>query len=42
MPYIVVENEDDVTTGRGQALGARLEQRLIQLWELYALKREAV
>ena len=42
VPYIVFENEDDVTTGRGQALGVRLGQRLNQLWELYALKREPV
>jgi len=42
VPYIVFENEDDVTTGRGEALGARLEERLKQLWELYALKQEPV
>ena len=40
VPYIVFENEDDVTTGRGDALGERLKKRLKQLWELYVLKRE--
>ena len=40
VPYVVFENEDDVTTGRGEALGERLEQRLEHLWALYAMKRE--
>ncbi len=35
VPYVVFENEDDVTTGRGQALGIRLEETLGRLWELY-------
>jgi hypothetical protein len=33
VPYVVFENEDDVTTGRGEALGERLETSLNQLWE---------
>ena len=35
VPYIVFENEDDVTTARGPALAKRLEARLGQLWERY-------
>jgi hypothetical protein len=35
VPYVVFENEDDVTTGRGDPLGARLEVCLGRLWELY-------
>lgn len=35
VPFVVFENEDDVTTQGGDALGARLEQRLNSLWELY-------
>jgi hypothetical protein len=35
VPYVVFENEDDVTTGRGEALGQRLEETLGRLWELY-------
>jgi hypothetical protein len=33
VPYAVMENEDDVTTGRGEALGQRLEAALDRLWE---------
>ncbi|MEJ2759124.1 MAG: hypothetical protein P8046_11640 [Anaerolineales bacterium] len=40
VPYAVFENEDDVTTGRGDALGARLEETLQQLWTRLP-KREA-
>jgi hypothetical protein len=36
VPYVVFENEDDVTTERGEALGARLEETLGRLWELYS------
>ncbi len=32
VPYAVFENEDDVTTPRGEALGQRLETTLAQLW----------
>ncbi|MFP4396100.1 MAG: hypothetical protein ACLFTI_12655 [Anaerolineales bacterium] len=32
VPYVVFENEDDVTTPRGEALGERLETTLDQLW----------
>lgn len=35
VPYVVFENEDDVTTGRGEALGRRLEETLGRLWALY-------
>ncbi len=31
-PYAIFENEDDVTTPRGEALGERLETTLNQLW----------
>lgn len=33
VPYAVFENEDDVTTGRGEALSRRLEQTLGVLWK---------
>ena len=35
VPYVVFDNSDDVTTPRGAALGARLEQALARLWILY-------
>ncbi len=35
VPYVVFENEDDVTTARGPALTRRLQERLGQLWKLY-------
>jgi hypothetical protein len=35
VPYVVFENEDDVTTDRGPALARRLQERLGQLWKLY-------
>ena len=35
VPYAVFENEDDVTTPQGWALGQRLQDRLSVLWELY-------
>jgi hypothetical protein len=35
VPYVVLDNSDDVTTARGEALGARLEVNLERLWELY-------
>lgn len=34
VPYVVFENEDDVTTERGEALGQRLEDTLDHLWGL--------
>jgi hypothetical protein len=34
VPYAVFENEDDVTTDRGPALGVRLEEVLDRLWVL--------
>ncbi len=36
VPYVVFENEDDVTTGRGEALGRRLEETLGRLWGIAA------
>ncbi|RME77681.1 MAG: hypothetical protein D6784_03345 [Chloroflexi bacterium] len=41
VPYVVFENEDDVTTGRGEALGNRLEEALGRLWALYRRGRSA-
>jgi hypothetical protein len=35
VPYVVLQNEDDVTSMRGQALSKRLEKSLGRLWELY-------
>ncbi|MGC9357321.1 MAG: hypothetical protein ACP5GX_05630 [Anaerolineae bacterium] len=33
IPYVVFENEDDVTTPRGEILGKRLETTLDRLWD---------
>jgi len=38
VPYVVFENEDDVTTQQGEALSLRLEASLQRLWDLYRLK----
>ena len=38
VPYAVFENEDDVTTDRGAALGERLEETMQILWERYQQK----
>jgi hypothetical protein len=35
VPYVVFNNEDDVTTARGEALQKRLEEKLNRLWSLY-------
>jgi hypothetical protein len=35
VPYTVFENEDDVTTKRGEALSSLLEKTLGKLWEMY-------
>lgn len=35
VPYVIFENEDDVTTPGGEPLGRRLEEALGQLWEKY-------
>jgi hypothetical protein len=35
VPYIVFDNQDDVTTTQGNALGKRLEESLGRLWALY-------
>jgi hypothetical protein len=40
VPYVVFENEDDVTTERGDALGDRLEACLTKLWELHQNRRQ--
>lgn len=39
VPYVVFENEDDVTTARDEALGRRLEKVLGRLWMLKGRKR---
>lgn len=41
VPYVVFENEDDVTTPRGEALGKRLEEALGRLWQLYQHARSS-
>lgn len=38
VPYVIFENEDDVTTARGDALGDRLEARLQTLWRRWEKK----
>lgn len=38
VPYVVFENEDDVTTGRGEALNKRLCDSFERLWILYLQK----
>ena len=38
VPYVVFENEDDVTTARGPALGDRLEENLARLWSLRSIR----
>jgi hypothetical protein len=40
VPYVVFENEDDVTTARGEALEQRLEEALGALWERYDSKNK--
>lgn len=37
VPYAVFENEDDVTTHPGEALGRRLEETLTRLWAVCSL-----
>ena len=34
VPYVVFENQDDVTTQRGEKLGNRLEEKLTHLWNI--------
>jgi len=36
VPYVVFENEDDVTTGKPELLAERLEEALNRLWEMYS------
>lgn len=38
LPYVVFENEDDVTSQKGDALAERLESTLGKLWASYSLK----
>jgi hypothetical protein len=33
VPYVVFQNEDDVTSARGDALGNRLKENLSILWQ---------
>jgi len=40
VPYVVFNNEDDVTTGKPDLLAARLEAVLGRLWELRCTRRE--
>jgi hypothetical protein len=35
VPYAIFDNSDDVTTGRGEALGKRLEEMTALLWQRY-------
>ena len=41
VPYVVFENEDDVTTAQDEALGKRLEEKLSILWNLYNHRKQA-
>jgi len=35
VPYVVMDNEDDVTTRGGELLSNRLEKSMSELWMLY-------
>ncbi len=39
VPYVIFENEDDVTTDKPELLRARLEARLGRLWEIHSTAR---
>jgi hypothetical protein len=39
VPYVVFENEDDVTTAREEELGQRLEETLGKLWKIYTSRK---
>lgn len=39
VPYVVFQNEDDVTSQRGAALGERLQEVLGKLWAIYVAQR---
>lgn len=39
IPYVVFENEDDVTTAGGDPLGERLESCLRKLWSLWSAEQ---
>jgi hypothetical protein len=36
LPYVVLDNSDDITTAGGEPLGQRLEAVLSRLWEIYS------
>jgi hypothetical protein len=38
VPYVIFDNADDVTTGRGEALGERLEECLTTLWQRWSTR----
>jgi SRSO17 transposase len=42
VPYVVFENEDDVTTERDELLSKRLENTLGRLWSNYASNPDEV
>jgi hypothetical protein len=35
VPFVVIDNEDDVTTRGGEVLGNKLKESLQKLWEAY-------
>ena len=37
VPFVVFDNQDDVTTPGGAPLGQRLQERLNRLWQLYSI-----
>ncbi len=41
VPYVVFDNSSDLTSARGDALGAQLEADLQALWRLYAAQQQA-
>ncbi|HEY71206.1 MAG TPA: hypothetical protein G4O08_11550 [Anaerolineae bacterium] len=41
LPYMIFENEDDVTTAGGEALGERLETTMRRLWTLWKQRPQA-
>ena len=40
IPYVIFENEDDVTSVGGEPLAERLESALKRLWHLYQANKE--
>ena len=41
LPYMIFDNEDDVTTAGGDALGERLESTMRRLWTLWKQRPQA-